>query len=903
MSILFACTGCGAKYKVSDALAGKKAQCKKCGVITKIPVPVSSSDEIGFRDDPPDRSNEPVLDSSTIAGTVHAMERSVHGEDDPYDPPPIFETEPAPHRPLLNPLPKVQMSELDALDFKGASHAGSSGRGSAASNYAPAEPWSLVIIVLFLVAIAFGIYHDYTTWPSLLPPVAPEFATVGGPPHAMLIMPRVVMLVSAFVVLGPLAAIGWLIACKVQNFRTPTNLYVRALAIAMLPLATIIALTSLPLDMTPAMAGMVSLACVPVAFLLLFYVHRQTINVAGIATGIATLLLVFGLVLTFMGASAVSQTMGDTYLQKREVLVNQKTQEKEQQALAAKEELRQKLLAAAAAATRPAVASATIVKQADSLLERVKALQIPAALATQTRESLTSAAETADSDLAGLKKVSPSLKQYGPIVDAIATMRKTAATLPSENPPTDLTQPIAATTDWTAKSGRHEVSVYEYNFVPPADVTVSIETDPATSGWHWKNSGDTVELIVKETSAPSADQKRPWVAPLNITQRSKTPMFAIDAGQNAVMDTGLIGRIPFTRITESPPAGTAGIKKVTYVTLDNGKWLAASFYGTAQEETDLADMDRSVRTLHKRSDSMAVVDPLNASELIARYPAAHGPAGQTILDMLKSKPGAEDAVIRAMGVAPDTAALEQFGPLLSAVATSHSVPLLWKIAPLEGSCSQSARDALRMLDPKNADDLSFAVMDLKSGHPDQMKHAVSVLANADVQKSKLFEVSRALANAMSTPGFVMETNGPDLEMALGKWINDDISHGLIAMLEADPGQSSDRKLAITALADTGNRKYAWAICRSVSKEPDLVMDTLINMGPTVEPEVDRLLSDPNAVARKSGAMILQEIGTAKSQLSLNAAIAQSGDDEFKDAAKEALNRIHEREKATTQPAK
>ncbi|MGN6724882.1 MAG: hypothetical protein ACTHLZ_03110, partial [Tepidisphaeraceae bacterium] len=830
MSILFVCTGCGAKYNVPETLGGKKAQCKKCGVVTRIPKPTptpSEGDVLSFRDEP-SPSSEPSLNAETVAGTVHAMDtgRRVLGES-AFEPPETYETDDGP-RPLMSALPKVAASELDALDFKAPPSAGGAGRGAVSGNYAPDERYSMLLMLLFVLAVGFGIYHDYTTWPAMLSSVKPEYATLAGPPHAMLVLPRLIMLFCGFAVLAPLMMIAWLGACKIANVRLPSNIYTRALGLAVLPAAMIILLTSLPLDMTPATAGTLSVVCIPIAFVLLAYVHRQSMMISGIATGAASVLLAFGLILMFFGADAVQASMRTAYEQKRDVLIAQKVAEKQQHDLALQEEKREKEKLAKAAASQPSVPSATVAKQADDLLARLTKLQDKASLADQTRESLGRTLDAADAELAADKKLYADLPAYAPVTEAIAALRQTAAGLPSENPPADLAQAPAPGPDWSAKSARREVSVFGDNLVPPADGIVVLNTDPSVNAWTWKSPDRQAQLTIAATPA-TGDQQRPWVAPASITQRVKTPVFTIDAAPDAKVDTGSINGQPFTRITQSPAPGTAGVQKVTYVTRTNDQWLSATIESNGQNPTAVEDMERSVGTLHKRPAGVAAVDPLSATELVSRYRSAHGTEADAIARLLKGKPDAEDAVLRAIGVTPDVTALQQFGPLLASVATPHAVPTLWKIAPLEGPASDAARAALRTLDPKNSDDLSFAVMDLKSGRPELMKHAIAVLAKADVQKSRLYEVGRALQVAMADHGFVLSNAGPDLVTALGKWMNEEIGRGLVKMLDSD--NSADRQFAIKALGATGGRRYAYSICRAVTREPDTVVDTLIAMGP------------------------------------------------------------------------
>ena len=61
MAIIAFCPNCGLKYQLSDALAGKKAQCKDCGEVFAIsskPSPISTPSK-----PPPSRREPAPLDS------------------------------------------------------------------------------------------------------------------------------------------------------------------------------------------------------------------------------------------------------------------------------------------------------------------------------------------------------------------------------------------------------------------------------------------------------------------------------------------------------------------------------------------------------------------------------------------------------------------------------------------------------------------------------------------------------------------------------------------------------------------------------------------------------------------------------------------------------------------------
>src|ERR1700712_5308029 len=71
MAISFKCGGCAKQYQVKDELAGKRAQCKKCGQVMKIPAKPERTEPIepnllGEGDD----AHQGAGSSETVAGSL-----------------------------------------------------------------------------------------------------------------------------------------------------------------------------------------------------------------------------------------------------------------------------------------------------------------------------------------------------------------------------------------------------------------------------------------------------------------------------------------------------------------------------------------------------------------------------------------------------------------------------------------------------------------------------------------------------------------------------------------------------------------------------------------------------------------------------------------------------------------
>src|SRR5262245_12521285 len=74
-SIRFRCPGCGKTFDLASTMAGKKARCKQCGQIMKVPVPSEPSGTTRGRQNSPKRGPEPdryELDEPVSAADARA---------------------------------------------------------------------------------------------------------------------------------------------------------------------------------------------------------------------------------------------------------------------------------------------------------------------------------------------------------------------------------------------------------------------------------------------------------------------------------------------------------------------------------------------------------------------------------------------------------------------------------------------------------------------------------------------------------------------------------------------------------------------------------------------------------------------------------------------------------------
>ena len=987
MAISFTCEGCGKQYTVKDELAGKKAQCKKCNAVMKVPVP----------------HREPNLSDDTIAGkvgeTVSGTMHSLHGESlagrsasgrsmpgqsggvaagstagksmsgrsmsgsksgrlhdaaaeqieaapqddvrgDQYSYADAYRAKMEAKKsgkpldgggdgPSLEALKHVGSSSESALDYKGEAEPEiHRARAPAAKNYATAEPISFLLVVAFLGVLAYAVVGGTAAAPPDAHgrPFAPDVVAEAGKPWGIVAAPVGVMAIAAFAVVAPLVLAGWVIACKIANVRLPDGLYVRSLGIAVIPLMLIALGQTLPLGLDPQSVLLLGLLGVPAGYALLHFIHNQKPLVAGIATGAGTILAIIGIVFALGTTDTATAAMRKPYATKLQSIADRKERER----LAALDQQHK---------NEVAVVSQDEQNKSDAAIKdvRTKLDVFKKGLANkqQTREKLAATVAELNKAIADGQAKFQGRGEWKTMGDELADAETAVKTFPSAVPPAEVAEAPPAGPDWSAKPGRREVSAFAFDLTPPNNATLDLDT---SGGLVWHANDGPAKMTVEQVDLPTPSQQRPWVAPAFVLGDASAKAVSVaDDDEKPDVEYGTLAGLPAAKVTVADAA--KGGDTVVYTVHQGTTWLKCTIGPAAKDDAGTQAMLASIRSVHNRPAGATASDPFPAADLIARYPAARPADADRILELLKAKPNAEEAVRNAMGISPDDAAYEKFGPLLVATATDKSSRQLWKLAAANTPLADKARATLRTLEPKDADDLTFATLDIKDGNPrQQVQRGIATMANADFAPDRSAAVGRSLAQALDDHGFISSNSGPNLEAALEKWSTEDVAKRMEVLLKATddapatpmtpvrrPGMSGapgmmpvvpptpavstfsaspeETRLAMKVLASTHNGKYANLILQHVASEPDLTTDAIIGLGTPAEGAVIIKLKENDtttgSIVRQACVKMLAEMGTARSLSPLSSMATISGSAEVKAGAKDAIDKIKARKAKPT----
>lgn len=205
MAVPVECEQCQAKYLIDEKFAGKRAKCKRCGFPMLIPLPGEA----------PQRGAAAASEDEAFAGTgVEAPRVRSVAEWRPQD--------------------VVIEREEDVTDIP---LAGSGGRGAAGgAAFGPLVP---ALVLVFVVAVLGLAIKDQVSVVQHAQPSARMS-------ESMRVWTRAVMLlVTFFAIVGPLAMGGFILAARVREFRLLSPAYIRATAIAALPLTLYLVLSAL----------------------------------------------------------------------------------------------------------------------------------------------------------------------------------------------------------------------------------------------------------------------------------------------------------------------------------------------------------------------------------------------------------------------------------------------------------------------------------------------------------------------------------------------------------------------------------------------------------------------------------------------------------------------------------
>ena len=924
MAISFKCAGCGKQYSVGDQLGGKKAQCKNCGAVMKIPALAPSQEpDLGFGGGGPQVGSGETVAGSIIQGTLDTVAgRSVSGQSlsgrsasgksvagnnvsgksvsgrsssgrsfvqqPAYEPPPVdnapSELDALGSAPSeLEALKHIGQSQHDAFDVHGGTDQPlRGGRGPARANRAPPEIVSMLLIVLLIGSLGYAAFMKLQAATN---GVSADVLAEAGKPLVPVIVQNAATFILTAAVAAPLVLAGWLGACKILNFRTPDGIYVRSLGLASLPVAAFVTAYTFGLG---ASAPMLALATALLGYVILHFVHAQKPVLAGTATGLCTLGGLVGVAVAVMVADTASQGLVKDY-QAKLALATRKVDDKK--ALAKSKEN-------APGWGGPVVNSAeadAAVKNLRALLDTLKAR---ASTPMQTREVVEPDAKAAADALADAKKNFAGRPEWDGMTADLQSAQTTIAGLPSATPPADLAEAPPAGTEWGVRAGRREAPAFAYNFTPPADAMIDLDSTNANEGapMTWSIPSSKAKLKFETLKSVTDQQQRPWLAPAYVLAAAKDAPVGVPVDGRPTVEYGTINGVPAAKIV-APDADTGRV--VTVYTLHRGDtWLRATIGPAAANDGGVEAAEQAVRSLRLRSPGEPAADPLPAADLVARF-TADPTSADKVAALLRGKPGAEDAVLKGIGFAPDDTTLKKFGPLLASAATGDKgARLLWKLADDDDATAKASRDALRRIQPKSADDVAFALLDVKSQRSSRIRDGLTALGTVDVDPAKQPTVTRVLSASFNE--LATGNHSEQLEGVLGKWLDDDLGRRVQQVLDTATSGQTERRMAMRVLASTGKPKYVASICRWFVQDSSATVDTLVQMGPMVEKDVinnlvDRDFKDPKG--RLAAISVLNEVGTMRSVTTLQK-LTSAGDPEVREAAKAAIVHLREKNKQT-----
>ena len=929
MAISFKCDGCAKQYNVKDELAGKRAQCKKCGQVMKIPLASEPTEPnlLGDGGDAsPNTNTETVAGSliSTSMGTVAGRGASVSGQSamgrsaagnsvsgrsasgrsssgvhrhEPQEQPDEFGT------PSLQALKQVAQSEEAAFDVHGGTDQPlRRERGPATRNRAPMEPYSFLIAVAMLGVLAYAVYTSVGA-PVTSKPYPADVLAEAGKPWMVALSRYGIYAVMAIAVIAPLVLGAWYAALKIINVRTPDGFYMRSLGIASVAVSMLALASAGPLSKIDGIGAGLALVAIGACFALLHFIHGQKPAVSGITTALAAALGYGGIIAAQSVADSVQQPMMQKY-EGQLASISKARETKRLNDLATRNGPAQNVVVAPSPEEQAALKTALT-----DLQGRVDAFKTSLTNKKQTREKVALVANTLAADIEKAKAKYPDHAEFATMAADLLTTKAAVDAFPTAAPPTELAEAPPAGADWSGKAGRREVSAFAFNITPPINgqldiASATVPEAPLT----WQLANSRTALTIEQVTSPMAAQQRPWIAPAFIVDDAKGAAFAVAADTDATTEFGKINGLPATKITAADP-NNPGSFTVIYTVHKGPTWLKCTIGPTSGADDALAAAQLAVRSIHERAAGEPVIDPMPVGDLVARY-AAEPAAGEKLISLIKAHPNAEDAVVKSMGFSPDESTLTKFAPLLVATATEKNSALLWKIAGSTCTSAEPARDALRSLEPQKADDIAFALMDLKGTNHLRAQKALSTLAYADADKVRQPDVSKALMDGLNAKTIGPTSGDPVVtEAVLEKWFDKDIGAFLqdwlvkagtvanynpsvlptVANVNAKIPESY-RKLAMKVLGNSGKPAYAFYIAQLMMVDPDAVTESLVALGSPAEPEVLKLLNtmakgEATTPTRKAVVRVLDDIGTRRCIPSLQKIASMSNDPEVVEHAK------------------
>lgn len=873
MAITFSCVHCGTTFKVGDQYAGKKTNCRNCKQLLTIPQPAEEAEaDIGFADADPAPSQTRAIgrgSEGALAG----------GDEDPPDLGSLAGEEGG--RPLMSALPMVDRSgDVSAFDLAGpaaSQYEVTHRRPSRAGN----DNITIFLVIGALLAAVAAIVMGYVSWPpaeklKLLADKNLPADTLKevGTPHLYLVLPHLISLISVFILLAPAVTLAWFASVRVTNGTLPQDVYRRSLGIACLPFiaAGLLALTPVGRDFQMLMLA--QLLAAPIAWLIFDRIHGAHGAEGGVAIGIAVVAVGLCVAGVNFGVGMVTDGSKLAYDQNVQIAMqrNIEKRDKEERAKREADELaaRQREAAAAEAARKKAAetAAASMTGQPDPAVEAVASAQkdleqLDQSLqaGTLNRESATDALAAAKTVIADGKAKFATRAEWIALETRLAEAEPMVAKLPSSKPDPSIYTPPDVIDQWSVSSlnVEQEVSLGPVNFrIPTGGRLLANPKQPTVLDFE-STSGRAMKFHAEVFPVVDPKQARPWLI-VSAAQAQPT-IFSIEAAADAVVTSGKFKDVPFTRISE-PGRNPGEGRRVTFASRVDNNWVLFRVESGAQTEEGLDPILTSVSSCRVRRAGENPVDPYSARVLVAE--AAKGVTPELVAAMTDKKQDAEAEILKVLDRDAGDEPLKLYGQVLPAVASERSVKYLWKMAEPGRVSVAEARGALSTLDPKNAEPLRFALLDLNGKDLEARTQAIDELAAMDIDQKRRAEVTKALIGALEDASFLRAAKNPNLETVLFRWGNEYVFNILLKVLNDENADGNSRVTAIGALSQTASSKYVGAISRWILKEPETVVVALKRMGQVGESEAGRLLSDKNPEARKYAAAVLEEVGTIRS---------------------------------------
>ncbi len=877
MSIKLACPECDAPMKVPDEFAGRRAKCRACGKVLRIPgekIPAANRvEELGAADLEPEEEETDGFGSDDFSlleqlATVDASAAAV--------PPPDPRAERAARKSRKSAAAPAVAAPAAAHAPRPAPASAIPYRPASASSYGGGGNDSLAgglivgFLLMFVVTVIVSIVSNGNAAEAKMAEsdgarAVYEKAGYASAVRTGVIVQKAIALGGYFAVVGPLTLLGAWIGAKLTSGRLGDHPYVRSLGVAgagLIALSAVVLLGAAGvLPAGRAVNGLALLAFVAALAGAVFAVYSLPADKAAAAAAFAVVLALggqFTIGLVIKGVEKMQvQDLNASLHQADWALATERRDARSSPSYANSGGSGSSY--APSQPSAPADPDAYPRARVASLNDR--ATELAANGPKGSREQA----------LATLARLSADAKPYLDRPDAASLKSRLEqfkidfATLTSEQPDPAVFKPLetAAALDPAATAGPladQAVAAGPVSVRPPAAAKLDLKgriDDPA--GLTWTVAGDSpftnASLNVRLAPRANAKQQRPVVATRDfMVKPAEAQRLLVLDFTDVDTEVGTVGGIPVTHAA-GLKWGSDKRRVEQYVGLLDDRWLIVTVVSPADDPAVRQTLNAAARSVRPADDASPAEDPFAAERLAARL--GDSPEAKSMLIALG--PDAEPAVLPVLKSADSTARNAAAG-VLKAIGTKASAPALLELAS-DGDAA--ARAALIRIDPKEYDAVTFALMDVERNSGFSRREGVKVLAatppgpDDDARK-------QAVASALEPllADFFMGGN-KDLPAALASWATDRTPAALVGHLGEKAG-SGERVLAMQVAGELKSPALVRPVVMWSVKEPKAVKASLLAMGPVAEDEVIKLLREKIGSVRALAAEVLAEIGTRKS---------------------------------------